>query len=97
MEPVQGEGGIIPAEREWLKKVREKCTEAGALLIFDEIQTGFFRTGTLFAFQYYDVVPDILCLAKALGGGMPMGAFIASAGILKVFKKIGRASGRERV
>lgn len=86
MEPVQGEGGIIPAEREWLKKVREKCTEAGALLIFDEIQTGFFRTGTLFAFQYYDVVPDILCLAKALGGGMPMGAFIASSEILKVFK-----------
>lgn len=86
MEPVQGEGGIIPADKEWLKKVRERCSESGALLIFDEIQTGFFRTGHLFAFQYYELVPDILCLAKAMGGGMPMGAFISSTDILNVFK-----------
>lgn len=86
LEPIQGEGGIIPAQKEWLKRVREKCTETGALLIFDEIQTGFFRTGHLFAFQYYQVVPDILCLAKAMGGGMPMGAFVSSTDILNVFK-----------
>ncbi len=87
MEPIQGEGGIIPAENEWLKKVRDKCDEAGALLIFDEIQTGFFRTGSLFAFQNYGVVPDIMCLAKAMAGGMPMGAFVSSSEIFEVFKK----------
>lgn len=87
MEPIQGEGGIIPAEKEWLKKVREKCDETGALMIFDEIQTGFFRMGSLFAFQYYDVVPDIMCLAKAMAGGMPMGAFVSSSEIFEVFKK----------
>ena len=87
MEPIQGEGGIIPAEKEWLKKVRERCDETGALLIFDEIQTGFFRTGSLFAFQYYEVIPDIMCLAKAMAGGMPMGAFVSSSEIFEVFKK----------
>ncbi len=86
MEPIQGEGGVIPADKEWLKRVREKCTESGALLIFDEIQTGFYRTGSLFAFQYYDVVPDILSLAKAMGGGMPMGAFVSSSEIFEEFK-----------
>lgn len=87
MEPIQGEGGIIPAENEWLQKVRHRCDETGALLIFDEIQTGFFRTGSLFAFQYYNVVPDIMCLAKAMAGGMPMGAFVSSSKIFEVFKK----------
>lgn len=87
MEPIQGEGGIIPAEKEWLKKVRERCNKTGALLIFDEIQTGFFRTGSLFAFKYYEVVPDIMCLAKAMAGGMPMGAFVSSSEIFEVFKK----------
>ncbi|MBN2731686.1 MAG: aspartate aminotransferase family protein [Balneolaceae bacterium] len=86
IEPIQGEGGIIPSKKEWMQKVRERCNEVGALLIFDEIQTGFFRTGTLFAFQYYDVVPDILCLAKAMAGGMPMGAFISSSTIFEAFK-----------
>jgi len=86
MEPIQGEGGVIPADREWLQQVREKCDDTGALLIFDEIQTGFFRTGSLFAFQYYDVVPDILTLAKAMGGGMPMGAFVSSSEIFEEFK-----------
>ncbi len=85
MEPIQGEGGIIPAEQEWLEEIRFRCTEAGALLIFDEIQTGFYRTGTLFAFQQYGVVPDILCLAKAMAGGMPMGAFVSSGDIFTSF------------
>src|SRR6056297_632951 len=86
MEPIQGEGGVIPADIEWLRQVRRKCSEAGALLIFDEIQTGFYRTGSLFAFQYYEVVPDILSLAKAMGGGMPMGAFVSSSEIFEEFK-----------
>jgi len=86
MEPIQGEGGVIPADKEWLKLVRKKCDDTGALLIFDEIQTGFYRTGSLFAFQYYDLVPDILSLAKAMGGGMPMGAFVSSSEIFEEFK-----------
>lgn len=86
MEPIQGEGGIIPANKEWLQKIREKCTEKGILLIFDEIQSGFGRTGSLFAFQEYEVVPDILCIAKAMGGGMPIGGFVASAEIFQTFK-----------
>lgn len=85
MEPIQGEGGIIPARKKWLKEIRERCTETGALLIFDEIQTGFFRTGSLFAFQHYGVTPDILCLAKAMAGGMPMGAFVSSSEIFTSF------------
>lgn len=85
LEPVQGEGGVIPADKDWLQEVRRECTENGALLIFDEIQTGFFRTGSLFAFQHYEVVPDILCLAKAMGGGMPMGAFVSSSEIFTSF------------
>ncbi|WP_255233386.1 aspartate aminotransferase family protein [Aliifodinibius salipaludis] len=86
MEPIQGEGGIIPAKKEWLQAVRKRCDEVGALLIFDEIQTGFYRTGSLFAFRGYDVVPDIMSLAKAMGGGMPMGAFVSSSEIFESFK-----------
>ncbi|MGN8225872.1 aspartate aminotransferase family protein [Gracilimonas sp. BCB1] len=86
MEPIQGEGGIIPADNQWLQEVRQRCDEAGALLIFDEIQSGFGRTGSLFAFEEYEVVPDILCLAKAMAGGMPMGAFVSSAEIFQTFK-----------
>ncbi|MFA5668512.1 MAG: aspartate aminotransferase family protein [Balneolaceae bacterium] len=86
LEPIQGEGGIIPADKKWLQAVCDKCTEVGALLIFDEIQTGFMRTGSLFAFQQYDVTPDILCLAKAMGGGMPLGAFVSSSEIFKAMK-----------
>lgn len=86
MEPIQGEGGIIPAQKEWLQEIRKRCDEAGALLIFDEIQSGFGRTGRLFAFQEYEVVPDILCLAKAMAGGMPMGAFVSSQKIFQTFK-----------
>lgn len=85
MEPIQGEGGIIPSDPKWLKEIRKRCTEAGALLIFDEIQSGFGRTGKLFAFEHYDVQPDILCLAKAMSGGMPMGAFVSSSEIFEAF------------
>ncbi len=87
LEPIQGEGGIIAAEKEWLQAVRKRCDETGALLIFDEIQTGFFRTGCLFAFRQYEIVPDILCLAKSMAGGMPLGVFISSSKIFEVFKK----------
>ena len=86
LEPIQGEGGIIPAKTDWLKRIRRKCDETGATLIFDEIQTGFFRTGTLFAFQDYGIIPDILCLAKAMAGGMPMGAFVSSTELFEAFK-----------
>lgn len=86
LEPIQGEGGIIPAQKEWLQEVRQRCNEVGALLIFDEIQTGFYRTGSLFAFQHYGITPDILCLAKAMSGGMPMGAFVSSSTIFEAFK-----------
>ena len=77
VEPIQAEAGIIEPEGDYLLKVRERCDEVGALLILDEIQTGMGRTGKLLASEYYDVVPDILCLAKSFGGGMPLGAFIA--------------------
>ncbi len=82
IEPIQGEGGIIPPCDDFLRMVRRKCSESGALLIFDEIQTGFGRTGQMFAIDKYGVVPDILVLAKALGGGMPLGAFISSPEIM---------------
>ncbi len=86
MEPIQGEGGVIPAQKDWMLAVRQRCDKVGALLIFDEIQTGFGRTGALFAFEHYDVVPDILCLAKAMAGGMPMGAFVSSKENFQAFK-----------
>lgn len=82
LEPVQAEAGVILPDVKWLKAVREKCNETGCLLIFDEIQTGFGRIGTLFAFQKWGIVPDILLLGKALGGGMPLGAFISSKEIM---------------
>lgn len=78
VEVVQGEAGYIPADGKWLKQLRKRCSEQGALLIFDEIQSGFGRTGHLFAFQPYGVEPDILVMAKAMGAGMPLGGFAAS-------------------
>ena len=78
VEPIQAEAGIILPETGYLEALRKRCDETGALLIFDEIQMGFGRTGKLFAFEHYQAVPDILCLAKAMGGGMPIGAFVAS-------------------
>ena len=82
VEPVQGEGGIISPKNDFLMKIREACSQNDTLLIFDEIQTGFGRTGKLFAFQKYNVTPDIFCIAKAMGGGMPVGAFVSSNKIM---------------
>lgn len=81
-EPVQGEAGVRPPEAGYLQALRERCSEVGALLIFDEIQTGMGRSGEMFAMQRYGFVPDIVCLAKALGGGMPLGAFVSSREIM---------------
>lgn len=85
LEPIQGEGGIIPAHKKWLESLKVKCDENGALLIFDEIQSGFGRTGKLFAFEHYEVTPDILCIAKAMGGGMPIGGFVSSTKVFQSF------------
>ena len=81
-ETIQAEAGVIVPENNWLKALRKKCDETGTLLVFDEIQCGFGRNGTLWAFEKFDVVPDILLLGKALGGGMPMGAFISDKKIM---------------
>ena len=78
LEPVQGEGGIIPADPQFLKAVRELCNDKGILLIFDEIQCGMGRCGKLFAHELYGVTPDIMTLAKALGNGLPIGAMLAT-------------------
>lgn len=78
LETVQAEAGVIEPKNNWLNDVRKKCYETGSLLILDEIQCGFGRTRKLWGFQHYDVVPDILLLGKALGGGMPLGAFIST-------------------
>jgi len=84
MEVVQAEAGIIKPKKEWLQSIRKKCTEKNVLLIFDEIQSGFGRTGSLWAFEQFNIVPDILLLGKALGGGMPLGAFIADKKIMNL-------------
>ena len=86
VECVQGEGGVIPASNEWLQGVRALCTERGALLMIDEVQTGFARTGDWFAFQHAGVQPDVVMLAKAMGNGMPVGALWARRDIASVFK-----------
>lgn len=78
VEVMQGEAGIVVATQEFLTALRQKCNETGTLLIFDEVQTAFGRTGKMFAFEHYGVVPDIICFAKGLGGGMPMGALVSS-------------------
>ncbi|MFM7021371.1 MAG: aspartate aminotransferase family protein [Flavobacteriales bacterium] len=82
VEPIQGEAGIILPENNYLKKLREKCNETGALLVFDEVQSGFGRTGKMFAFEHYDIIPDVLICAKGMGGGMPIGAFISSKEVM---------------
>ena len=81
-EPVQGEAGVVPPQNNYLNALRKRCSEVGALLIFDEIQMGMGRSGEMFAMQKYGVTPDIVCLAKAFGGGMPLGAFISSHEIM---------------
>jgi acetylornithine/succinyldiaminopimelate/putrescine aminotransferase len=82
-EPIQGEGGIRIPDQDFLPALRARCSEVGALLIFDEVQTGFGRTGKLFAMEHWKVVPDIITLAKAIGGGMPLGAFVSSPKIME--------------
>ncbi|MFN2376225.1 MAG: aspartate aminotransferase family protein [Candidatus Binatia bacterium] len=87
LEPVQAEAGVVLPRPGWLAALRARCTEVGALLIFDEVITGLGRTGSLFAFEREGVVPDVLVLAKALGGGMPLGAFIASRPVMRTLAR----------
>lgn len=85
IETVQGEAGIRVPDAGYLKALRERCTQTGTLLVFDEIQCGFGRTGKMFGFEHFEVVPDVLLLAKGIGGGMPIGAFVSSKEIMSVF------------
>lgn len=85
IEPVQGEGGVRPADKDYLASLRSLCHDRGALLIFDEVQCGMGRTGKLFAYEHYEVEPDIMTLAKALGGGVPIGAMVANNEAAKSF------------
>jgi acetylornithine/N-succinyldiaminopimelate aminotransferase len=87
MEVVQAEAGVVLPEKGYLAAVRKKCNETGTLLVFDEIQTGCGRTGKMFGFEHSGVIPDILLLAKGLGGGMPIGAFIANKKVMEVIKE----------
>jgi len=87
LEPIQGEGGVILGDKEYFQKVRELCDEHGIMLVFDEIQTGFCRTGTMFYSEQLGVYPDILCLAKAIAGGFPLGAVVCNQ---KIESPIGR-------
>ncbi len=83
VEPIQAEAGVVEPHPQFLESLRERCNETGTILIFDECQTGLGRTGKGFAFEHYGVVPDIIVLAKALGGGMPLGAFVSSPRMMK--------------
>lgn len=87
LEVVQAASGVTPINKDWLSLLKKRCKEVNALLIFDEIQTGFGRTGQLFAFEHYGIVPDILLLAKAMGGGIPIGAVVAKQKLLALFTK----------
>ncbi|WP_164122357.1 aspartate aminotransferase family protein [Sphingobacterium sp. xlx-130] len=86
VEAIQGEAGVRVPDMTYIKALRQRCTETGTLLVFDEIQTGFGRTGAMFAFQHFEIIPDILMLAKGIGGGMPLGAFVSSKEIMDVIK-----------
>jgi acetylornithine/N-succinyldiaminopimelate aminotransferase len=85
VETVQAEAGIIAPSREWMQALWKKCNDSGTLLILDEIQAGFGRTGRLWGFEHFDIIPDVLLLGKALGGGMPLGAFIAGKQLMDAF------------
>jgi len=87
IEPIQGEAGVRKANRDYIKNLRKICDDYGTILIFDEIQTGFGRTGNLFVFEEFDVVPDILLISKGMGGGLPIGAFIASTDLMSNLTK----------
>lgn len=82
LETVQAEAGVVVTNSDWMQAIRKKCNETGALLVLDEIQAGFGRTGKLWAFEHFEIVPDILLLGKALGGGMPLGAFVADKSLM---------------
>jgi acetylornithine/succinyldiaminopimelate/putrescine aminotransferase len=84
-ETVQAEAGIIVPSIEWMQALRKKCSKTGTLLVLDEIQTGFGRTGKLWGFEHFEIIPDIILLGKALGGGMPLGAFIAEKKLMNAF------------
>lgn len=92
LEPLQAEGGIIVPEKEYIQKIEKLCRAKNLLLIFDEVQTGLCRTGKLFAYQHYNVKPDIITLAKALGGGLPIGAMLARAEVAASFEPGNHAS-----
>jgi acetylornithine/succinyldiaminopimelate/putrescine aminotransferase len=83
VETIQAEAGIILPDEGFLRSLRQRCTETGALLVIDDIQMGMGRTGKMFSFEHFGIIPDILCLAKAFGGGMPLGAFISSKEIMR--------------
>lgn len=87
VETIQGEAGVRVPDMNYMQRLRKRCNETGTLLILDEIQTGFGRTGTLFAFEHFNIHPDILLIAKGMGGGMPIGAFISSHEIMSVLKE----------
>jgi acetylornithine/succinyldiaminopimelate/putrescine aminotransferase len=82
-ETIQGDAGVRIPDIEWMQALRKRCSETGALLILDEIQSGFGRTGKLFAFEHFGIVPDIITMAKGMGGGMPIGAFSASRKVME--------------
>ncbi len=84
LETVQAESGVTKPSKKWMQAIRNKCNETGSLMILDEVQAGFGRTGSLWAFQQFDLIPDILLLGKALGGGMPLGAFIADRKLMNL-------------
>jgi len=86
LEPIQGESGVYPAAREYLAAARKLCDDFGALLVFDEVQTGLGRTGKMFAYEHYGVTPDVMTLAKTLGGGFPIGACLARGAAADVLK-----------
>lgn len=86
IETIQGEAGVRVPDKKYMQALRKRCAETGTLLILDEIQTGFGRTGSFFAFEHFNIVPDILLLAKGMGGGMPIGAFIAAKQVMDVLK-----------
>lgn len=86
LETIQGGAGFILPEKDYLKKVKERCTSMGALLILDEIQPGFGRTGKLFGFEHFDVIPDVVVMGKGMGGGLPIGALTASYELIQLFK-----------
>ena len=92
LEPIQGEGGVRIPDQDYLRQVRDLCDEYNMLLILDEVQTGMGRTGKLFAYEHFDIMPDIMTLAKGLGGGVPIGAMLATDKVASAFQPGNHAS-----